>query len=100
VDRLHTDLPLPHVGWNSVEWTARASRDPVLAGVGGGAPRFFYNAHSYAVQGWDDADLLGRCEYDVPFASVVGRGNVWGIQFHPEKSQEEGLRLLGNFARL
>ena len=100
VERIRTDLPLPHVGWNSVEWTARATGDPVLAGVAGAEPRFFYHAHSYAVQGWKEGHLLGRCTYDVPFASVVGRDNIWGIQFHPEKSQEDGLRILHNFARL
>lgn len=100
VDRIRTDLPLPHVGWNSVEWADRAAADPVLAGVAGAEPRFFYHAHSYAVQGWNPEDLLGRCEYGVPFASVVGRGSVWGIQFHPEKSQEDGLRILRNFARV
>ncbi len=44
--------------------------------------------------------MLGWCDYGARFASIVGRGNVWGIQFHPEKSQEDGLRILANFARL
>jgi glutamine amidotransferase len=100
VDRLRTRLHLPHMGWNSVAFTPRAEGDPVLRGVAGPEPRYFYHAHSFAVQAPDEEDVLGWCEYGVPFASIVGRGNVWGIQFHPEKSQEDGLRILGNFARL
>ncbi len=100
VDRLRTDLHLPHMGWNSVEWTPRAAGDPVLEGVAGPRPCYFYHAHSYGVQNADPGDVLGWCDYGVRFADIVGRGNVWGIQFHPEKSQEDGLRLLGNFSRL
>lgn len=100
VQRIPTELPLPHVGWNSVEFKGRAELDPVLAGVAGPEPRYFYHVHSYAVLRDDSDDVLGRCRYDASFASIVGRGNVWGIQFHPEKSQEDGLRILGNFARL
>lgn len=100
VDRLRTGLHLPHMGWNSVEFAGRAAADPVLEGVAGPEPRWFYHAHSYAAQDPDPEDVLGWCDYGVRFASVVGRGNVWGIQFHPEKSQEDGLRLLENFSRL
>lgn len=100
VERIPTDLPLPHVGWNAVEFIRRAEADPVLDGVAGPAPRWFYHVHSYAVLEDDAEHVLGRCRYDAAFASIVGRGNVWGIQFHPEKSQEDGLRILGNFSRV
>ncbi len=100
VRRIPTDLPLPHVGWNAVEFKGRAEFDPVLTGVAGPEPRYFYHVHSYAVLEDDGDDVLGRCRYDASFASIVGRGSVWGIQFHPEKSQEDGLRILGNFSRL
>jgi len=100
VKRLRTDLPLPHVGWNSVEFIRSAESDPVLQGVAGPRPRFFYHVHSYGVLEADGEHVLGRCTYDDAFASIVRRENVWGIQFHPEKSQEDGLRILGNFARL
>lgn len=99
VERLRTELPLPHVGWNAVEWVRAAEADPVLEGVAGPEPRYFYHVHSYAAQRADAPEVLGRCTYDVAFASVVRRNNVWGIQFHPEKSQAEGLRILHNFAR-
>jgi imidazole glycerol-phosphate synthase subunit HisH len=100
VQRLRTELPLPHVGWNAVEWVRDAESDPVLAGVAGPEPRYFYHVHSYAALASDADHVLGRCTYDDAFASVVRRENAWGIQFHPEKSQEDGLRILGNFARL
>jgi glutamine amidotransferase len=100
VHRIPTDLPLPHVGWNAVEFKGRAEFDPVLAGVAGPDARYFYHVHSFAVLEDDNDAVLGRCRYDASFASIVGRDNVWGIQFHPEKSQEDGLRILGNFSRL
>ncbi|HVH12704.1 MAG TPA: hypothetical protein VM759_06625, partial [Longimicrobium sp.] len=74
--------------------------DPLLREVAGPEPRYFYHVHSYAVLEDDGDDVLGRSRYDESFASIVGRGSVWGIQFHPEKSQEDGLRILRNFARV
>lgn len=100
VDRLRTELHLPHMGWNAVHFAPHASGDAVLGDLAGPEARYFYHAHSYAVQNAQEPDVLGWCEYGVRFASIVGRDNVWGIQFHPEKSQEDGLRLLANFARL
>lgn len=100
VRRIPTELPLPHVGWNAVEFKGRAEFDPLLREVAGPEPRYFYHVHSYAVLEDDGDDVLGRSRYDESFASIVGRGNVWGIQFHPEKSQEDGLRILRNFAHV
>jgi glutamine amidotransferase len=83
---------LPHIGWNLVDW----ERDsPLNAGLEG--PRAFYHVHSLAPQ--TDA-VLGWGEYGERFATVVGRDNVFGVQFHPEKSSADGLALLANFARL
>ena len=100
IGRIPTERPLPHVGWNSVRFADRAMDEPILEGVAGGEPRYFYHVHSYARLQPDAGELLGECEYDAPFASIVGGGGVWGMQFHPEKSQEDGLRILANFARL
>ena len=100
VQRIRTELPLPHVGWNAVEFVRAAEADPLLEGVAGPDPRWFYHVHSYAVLESDGEHVLGRCSYDDAFASIVGRANVWGIQFHPEKSQEDGLRILRNFAEI
>ncbi|MFL5539626.1 MAG: imidazole glycerol phosphate synthase subunit HisH [Longimicrobiaceae bacterium] len=100
VRRIPTELPLPHVGWNAVEFVRAAEADALLAEVGGPEPRWFYHVHGYAALESDGEHVLGRCTYGDAFASIVGRGNVWGIQFHPEKSQEDGLRILRNFAEI
>jgi imidazole glycerol phosphate synthase glutamine amidotransferase subunit len=97
VRRIQTELPLPHVGWNAVEFVRAAEADPLLEDVAGPEPRWFYHVHSYAVLESDGEHVLGRCTYGDAFASIVGRDNVRGIQFHPEKSQEDGLRILRNF---
>jgi imidazole glycerol-phosphate synthase subunit HisH len=99
VRRIPTDLHLPHVGWNAVRFTPAGRSAPLLEGVASEEPRYFYHVHSYA-QLDDEADsVLGVCRYDSSFASIVGAENVCGIQFHPEKSQEDGLAILRNFAR-
>jgi imidazole glycerol phosphate synthase glutamine amidotransferase subunit len=100
VRRIPTELPLPHVGWNAVEFVRAAEADPLLEGVAGPEPRWFYHVHGYAVLESDGEHVLGRCTYGDAFASIVGRDNVRGIQFHPEKSQEDGLRILRNFAEM
>lgn len=100
IGRIPTERPLPHVGWNAVRFTERALTDPLLAGVAGAEPRYFYHVHSYARLEPSADELLGECEYDARFGSIVGGDGVWGAQFHPEKSQEAGLRILHNFGRI
>jgi glutamine amidotransferase len=78
-----------------VRWT-RAS--PLLEGLPD--PAIFYHVHSYVPHPDDETDVLGLSDYGERFASVVARGNVFGAQFHPEKSSAHGLRLLANFAAL
>ena len=85
--------PLPHMGWNEL---AVAEPDhPVLAGVGDGAHVYF--VHSYQVVCADAGDVLARADYGGPVTAMIGRGNMVGTQFHPEKSQATGLRLIENF---
>lgn len=93
VRRFEGELRVPHVGWNRVEW--RGSHT-LSEGLADGA--FFYFVHSYFCEPEDASDATGLTSYGVTFASVVARGKVCGVQFHPEKSQEAGLRLLKNFA--
>ena len=100
IQRIPTTLHLPHVGWNSVDFTRAGGDAPLLAGVAVDGPRYFYHVHSYAQLDHENETVLGVCKYDASFASIVGSGNVWGIQFHPEKSQEDGLAILRNFAGL
>ena len=84
---------VPQVGWNQVAWR----REHALA-RGIESQSFFYFVHSYFCEAGDKADVLGETEYGRAYASVVARGRVCGVQFHPEKSQAAGLRLLRNFA--
>ena len=86
------DLKVPHIGWNDVGFT-RAS--PLLEGIGEHAA--FYHVHSFVALPDDEGDVLGRGDYGGPFTSIVGRGDVYGVQFHPEKSSAAGLALLENF---
>ena len=86
-------LKVPHVGWNEIDHDAT---HPLLAGVAPGAHAYF--VHSYVCVPVDPSDVLARADYGGPFAAIVGRGRVLGIQFHPEKSQRVGLRILSNFA--
>jgi imidazole glycerol-phosphate synthase subunit HisH len=89
-------LKLPHIGWNTVRW---ARPTPLSEGLPDPTP--FYHVHSY-VPGIDlDSEIaLGISDYGSAFASVVGRGNVFGTQFHPEKSSRDGIALLANFVRV
>jgi glutamine amidotransferase len=83
---------LPHIGWNFVT-LRRAS--PLTASLGAGAA--FYHVHSLACRPADAADVVGTAEYGEAFASIVARDNVFGVQFHPEKSSRDGLTLLSGF---
>jgi imidazole glycerol-phosphate synthase subunit HisH len=86
---------LPHIGWNLVTF-GRASA--LTEGLGEAAA--FYHVHSFACRPSEPGDVVGRGEYGDPFVSIAERGNVFGVQFHPEKSSRDGLALLANFARM
>lgn len=98
VRRLTTDLPVPHMGWNEVRLTAEGYGHPLLAGIPDGS--FFYFVHSFVCVPDDPAWIIGETDYPAPFASILGRGNLMGTQFHPEKSGEMGLRLIANFVEI
>ena len=89
------ELKVPHMGWNKV---AAAANCPLFRDIP--ANSFFYFVHSYYVVPSDPKATVGRTEYGATFTSVVQRGNLFATQFHPEKSQQFGLKLLENFARL
>ena len=86
-------LRLPHMGWNAMDFTPGAH--PLLDGLTPG--EHFYFVHSYALRGYDGAQVLGMAEYGGEVPALVVNGNRAGTQFHVEKSQEAGLRILGNF---
>jgi len=93
VRRFATDLVVPQVGWNQI---SQRSNHPLFAGIAD--QTFFYFVHSYYCEAGDQELVIGETEYGAPYASVVAQGNICGVQFHPEKSQAAGLRLLSNFA--
>ncbi len=85
-------LKLPHIGWSEVRWQQRS---PLLEGLPD--PAYLYHVHTFVAHPVDEAVILGTAEYGERFPAVVGRGNVYGAQSHPEKSSTHGLALLGNF---
>jgi len=91
------ELKVPHMGWNAL--TIRAERDGGLFdGLSDGEHVYF--VHSYYAEPTDDAILAAAADYDGPFCAAVARENIRATQFHPEKSQAVGLRILRNFATM
>jgi glutamine amidotransferase len=94
VRRFPTTVKVPHVGWNQ----ARIRKpSPLLEGINGES--YFYFVHSYYLEPEEDVALT-TTDYGIDFPSAVQKDNIFGIQFHPEKSQEKGLTILKNFAEL
>lgn len=85
-------LKVPHMGWNDL---VIDQPHPVLEGIATGAHAYF--VHSYHMEMRDPAHRLAHCDYGGDVTAIVGHANVIGTQFHPEKSQEAGLRLIANF---
>ena len=88
-------LKIPHMGWNDLRLADRAH--PLFDGLADGAHAYF--VHSFAVQCEAAGDVLATVEYGGTVSAVIGRGNMLGTQFHPEKSQAMGLRLITNFLK-
>ncbi len=87
-------LKIPHMGWNTLELTPAGREHAVLNGIGSGDHVYF--VHSFAIS-LQNTGCLATTDYGGPIAAIVGRDNLVGTQFHPEKSQRTGLRLLTNF---
>jgi glutamine amidotransferase len=85
-------LKVPHMGWNTLDVVQDL---PMFAEAKAGAPVYF--THSYAMHPADDADVAAWVDHGGRFPAAVARGNMAGVQFHPEKSQHAGLRLLAKF---
>jgi len=92
-ERFSGQVKSPHVGWDSLAVT---SQSRLLRGVPAGS--YVYFTHSYRAPVC--ADTMATCTYEAPFTAVAERGNLFGVQFHPEKSGEVGLRILENFCAL
>lgn len=93
------DLPpeykVPHMGWNQLRFRAPS---PLVAGLADGV--YCYFVHSYYVVPKDKSVIAAETDYPAPFCSMIRRDNLFAVQFHPEKSQRDGLRMLQNFAEL
>lgn len=87
--------PIPHMGWNTVNVEKET---PLFQGIENGS--FFYFVHSYYTIPEDPEDIAATTPYGIEFVCAVQRGNIYAVQFHPEKSQDVGLRLLRNFGEL
>lgn len=96
VPALPAGRKVPHIGWNDVTWEPGATGLELFAGVAPGT--HFYFVHSYYCA---PAEPMGAAwtDYGIPVCAAVGRGPLWGVQFHPEKSGPAGLRMLENFVR-
>jgi len=88
-------LKIPHMGWNSVNIQKET---PLLKGIANGS--YFYFVHSFYVKPDDDSVIATKTEYGIDFTSMISYKNVFGCQFHPEKSQTNGLTILKNFGDL
>jgi imidazole glycerol-phosphate synthase subunit HisH len=98
-------LKLPHIGWSAVRWRHRQGEAAATSGSsalsdGLAEPTYLYHVHSFVAHPSDQGVVLGTAEYGEPFPAVVGKGNIFGTQSHPEKSSAHGLRVLANFASI
>jgi len=88
-------LKVPHMGWNDLIFTPTAKSHPVLKTLGTGCHAYF--VHGYSMKCDEPSDMLAEVDYAGPITAIIGRDNMVGTQFHPEKSQDVGLRLIANF---
>lgn len=95
VKKIVTECKLPHIGWNSLTFQ---NDSPLFKGLTDGV--YVYFVHSYCGMASSEADVIARTDYGTSVVAAVSRGNVYGCQFHPEKSGEVGLQILKNFGEL
>jgi imidazole glycerol-phosphate synthase subunit HisH len=93
--RLPAAFKVPHMGWNTIRFTQTGS--PLQEGLSADGESFYF-VHSFHCVPADRSAVLAECDYGMPFVAALGRGRMFATQFHPEKSQEKGLRIYRNFA--
>lgn len=93
VKRFTGNMKIPHMGWNQV----KLQRSGLFKDIPDNS--YFYFVHSYYVEPEDKDVVIGTTEYGIDFTSAINKGNIWGVQFHPEKSTELGLKILENFVK-
>lgn len=94
VVRFDTDLKIPHIGWNTLYYNKRTA---LFDGID---DNYFYFVHSYHAAKVANEDVETTCVYGCEFVASVNRDNIWGVQFHPEKSGDTGLKVLKNFGAI
>ncbi|MPN56619.1 Imidazole glycerol phosphate synthase subunit HisH [bioreactor metagenome] len=95
VRKIETDRKLPHIGWNSLTFQ---NDSPLFRGLLDGT--YVYFVHTFCGMADRESDVIARTDYGVSIVAAVSHGNVYGCQFHPEKSGEAGLQILKNFGEL
>jgi glutamine amidotransferase len=95
VKKIPSSLKLPHIGWNEVNFL---KKDPLFDGIDNN--KDFYFVHSYYFESSNLNDKLAITNYDFDFPSIIRKDNVIGLQFHPEKSLKNGLKLINNFLNI
>ena len=106
VKKFSSASKIPHMGWNTInikstrapERQALEEKIKLFEGIPDNS--YFYFVHSYYVEPEDEETVIAATSYGTDFVSAINKDNIWGIQFHPEKSTEMGLRVLGNFVKL
>lgn len=93
-NKISNKLPLPHMGWNKNEII---NSSPLMSGLSSSS---FYFLHSYYIDVLNNKDIIACSEYPFKFTSAISHKNIYGVQFHPEKSHNSGEKLLENFAKL
>ncbi len=95
VKKFGPGMKIPHMGWNSIRFKVQGARRKIFDGIPEGS--YFYFVHSYYVEPKDKDVIVSTTDYGDEFTSTVNKDNVWGVQFHPEKSEKLGLKVMENF---
>jgi len=98
VKKFTHELKIPHMGWNQVKFKTKNSKLKIFNRISDNS--YFYFVHSYYAEPEDRSAVMAATEYGHEFTSAVNKDNVWGVQFHPEKSGDIGLKVLMNFLSL
>ncbi len=89
-------IKIPHIGWNNIDYE---SPDPLFQNLKSEEERAFYFVHSFYIRCGNHADILATCRYGIEFTAAIRRNNIVATQFHPEKSQDNGIQVLKNFLK-
>lgn len=98
VKKFTGNMKIPHMGWNQIKCKAQNEKCKIFEGINDNS--YFYFVHSYYVEPEDKNIIAARTSYGVEFISAIRKDNLWGVQFHPEKSSDLGLKILKNFISL